>query len=219
MTKRSRGDSSDRGGSPGAGLSPTLVRVLLENHDRFLRFLRRRVQPRDAAEEILHDSVIRGITRGASLRDERVVLPWFYRLLRNAIIDHARSESAKQRGLSALESEMTSHAGAQSDRELIDTICNCVTALVAALRADYATALNRVDLGGEPIEAFARRSGITRGNASVRLFRARRALRAAIDRNCGACAEHGGYLCECRGTPHAVAPSRPERRLVALRRA
>jgi RNA polymerase sigma factor (sigma-70 family) len=218
MTKRSRGDSSVQGGQPGAGLSPAVLRVLTENHDRFLRFLRRRVQPRDAAEEILHDSVIRGITRGASLRDEQAVLPWFYRMLRNAIIDHARSESAKQRALSALESEMASHTGAPSDRQLIDTICNCVTALVEALRADYAKALKRVDLGGEPIEAFARTSGITRGNASVRLFRARRALRRAIDRNCGACAEHGGYLCECRGAPHDAARPRAARHLVTLRR-
>jgi RNA polymerase sigma-70 factor (ECF subfamily) len=198
-------DRARRGASVPAGLSPAARAVLMENHDRFLGFVRRRVRSPEIAEEILHDAVVRGLARGGALRDERAVTAWFYRLLRNAIVDYLRSEAAQQRGLSALEREMAGAVGAtpaDDERMLVDAICRCVTALLTELRADYARALERVDLGGEPIDSFARDAGITRGNASVRLHRARRALRREIGRSCGSCAEHGCYRCECRGAPH-----------------
>jgi RNA polymerase sigma-70 factor (ECF subfamily) len=198
-------DRARRGAPASSGLSPAARAVLIENHDRFLGFVRRRVRSPDVAEEILHDALLRGLTRGAGLRDERAVTAWFYRLLRNAIVDYVRSEAAQQRGLSALQHELASAVAAtpeNDERMLVDTICRCVTALLGALRAEYARALERVDLGGEPIDSFARQAGITRGNASVRLHRARRALRREIGRSCGSCAEHGCYQCECRGSPH-----------------
>lgn len=74
--------------------------------------------------------------------------------------------------------------------------------LVATLRPDYASAIERVDLAGEPLPVFAATAGITRGNAAVRLFRARQSLRRRIEQSCGTCASHGGYECECRQEPH-----------------
>jgi DNA-directed RNA polymerase specialized sigma24 family protein len=79
------------------GLSPAVLRVLIANHGRFLAFLARRVKRRDVAEEILQDAFVRGIARGGALRDDESAIAWFYRLLRNAIVDHARGQSARRR--------------------------------------------------------------------------------------------------------------------------
>jgi RNA polymerase sigma-70 factor (ECF subfamily) len=177
-------------------------RVLAENRERLLRFVRRQVGPKDVAEEILHDAIVRGLARADSVRDDTAALAWFYRLLRNATVDHLRSESADRRGLTALETETAIRSEGEPEEDLFETLCTCLTSLITVLKADYATALRRVDLGGESIGRFASSVGISRGNASVRLHRARRALRRAVDRNCGSCAEHGGYLCECKGEPH-----------------
>jgi RNA polymerase sigma factor (sigma-70 family) len=204
MAERDRARRGGSGSAP-AGLSPAARAVLADNHDRFLAFVRQRVRSPDLAEEILHDALVRGLAHGGALRDDGAVTAWFYRLLRNAIVDHVRSEAGRRRGLSALERELASAAGAtpEADQQaLVDTICRCVNVLLGALRAEYARALERVDLGGEPIDSFARQAGITRVNASVRLHRARRALRREIGRSCGSCAEHGCYQCECRGAPH-----------------
>src|ERR1700690_1110956 len=84
------------------GLSPAVLRILIANHDRFLAFLARRVSRRDVAEEILQDAFVRGIARGGALREDESAIAWFYRLLRNAIVDHMRCESVEQRGRAAL---------------------------------------------------------------------------------------------------------------------
>jgi len=188
------------------GLSPAVLRVLTANHDRFLAFLARRVRRRDVAEEILQDAFVRGIARGGALREDESAIAWFYRLLRNAIVDHARGESVDARGIAALALEVDSKAEAEPDRELVDTICACVTDLVETLRPDYAAAIQRVDLDSESLQSFATAVGITRGNAAVRVFRARQALRRRVEQSCGTCATHGCYECECRGKPHPAGP-------------
>ena len=189
---------------PPAGASPAVLRVLVENHGRFLSFLERRVGGRDAAEEILQEAFVRGLARGASLRDDESAVAWFYRLLRNAIVDHHRSADAERRGLATLGREP---GPTSDDPELVETICTCVRSLVDTLKPEYADAIRRVELGGESLPDFARAAAVTPGNAAVRLFRARQALRRRIEESCGTCFQHGCWECECRDERHAAAPS------------
>jgi RNA polymerase sigma-70 factor (ECF subfamily) len=181
------------------GPSPEVLRVLVENHERFLGFLERRVGRRELAEEILQEAFVRSIVRGAALRDEESAVAWFYRLLRNALVDHHRRDAAHQRALDALaEDPTTGPAASEPDQELIDAICACVNDLVGTLKPEYAEAIRRVDLGGTSVQAFAGEAAITAGNAAVRLYRARQALRRRVEESCGACATHGCYQCQCR---------------------
>ena len=198
-----RREDRANGGEAEAGLSPAVVRVLLANHRRFLGFLERRVGQRDVAEELLQEAFTRGIARGRTLRDDESVVAWFYRLLRNVMIDHLRRQSAEERGRAAFAREESAAADAVPDQELVDTICACVGSLVDTLRPDYATAIQRVDLGGESLQSFATAANITRGNAAVRLFRARQALRLRVAQSCGTCATHGCYQCACAAEAHA----------------
>jgi RNA polymerase sigma factor (sigma-70 family) len=186
---------------PRAGLSPAVVRVLTANHRRFLGFLERRIRRRDLAEELLQEAFIRGIARGRTLRNDESVVAWFYRLLRNVLVDHLRRQSAEDRGRAAFARQGS--ASAEPDQELVDTICACVGSLVETLRPDYAVAIQRVDLGGESLQSFATAANITRGNAAVRLFRARQALRLRVEQSCGTCATHGCYECACAAEAHA----------------
>lgn len=203
-----RGDGRACGDDPQAGLSPAVVRALVANRDRFLAFLERRVRRRDVAEEILQDAFVRGLDRGRTLREDESAIAWFYRLLRNAIVDRARADAAEQRGRAALSHEPIEELGGEPvDQELIDTICSCVTSLVDTLRPEYAEAIRRVELDGESLPSFASATGITRGNAAVRLYRARQALRRRIGESCGTCVTHGGWQCECRSEPHPPAPA------------
>jgi RNA polymerase sigma-70 factor (ECF subfamily) len=198
-----RGDEHDDGCEAEAGLSPAVLRVLTANHRRFLGFLERRVRRSDLAEELLQEAFVRGIARGRTLREDESVVAWFYRLLRNVMIDHLRRESAEDRGRAAFAREEAAAADAEPDQELVDTICACVGSLVDTLKPDYAAAIRQVDLGGEPLQSFATAANITRGNAAVRLFRARQALRLRVEQSCGTCATHGCYQCECSAESHA----------------
>ena len=184
---------------PGDGvarrMSTDIVSVLVENHREFLRFLERRVGSRAVAEDILQEAFIRGLGKAETLRNEQSAVAWFYQLLRNALIDHARRVGAAQRAMTAVAAE-TEEAQAP-DAELQDAVCKCVGRLAGTLKPEYADALRRVEIDGLSVASFADEAGITANNASVRLFRARQALKKQLQVSCGTCASHGCLECSC----------------------
>lgn len=177
--------------------APDVLRVLLDNHAGFLGFLERRVGSRDEAEDILQEAFVRSLDRADSLRSAESATAWFYRMLRNAIVDHYRREGSRSRAVERLAAEI--EASASPDEELEAAACACVTALVDTLKPEYGAALRRVDLEGQSVRGFAEEAGITPGNAGVRLHRAREALRRQLARSCGTCLEHGCLDCTCGG--------------------
>jgi RNA polymerase sigma-70 factor (ECF subfamily) len=118
------------------------------------------------------------------------------------MVDRFRSDAAQRRALDAFAADPSGPNAAEPDRELLEAICACLTELVATLKPEYADALRRVDLGDDSLETYAAGAAITRGNAAVRLFRARQALRRRVQQSCGTCATHGCYQCECQGEHH-----------------
>jgi RNA polymerase sigma-70 factor (ECF subfamily) len=128
------------------------------------------------------------------VQDEKVVA-WFYRVLRNSLIDHYRHRSSKARALEAWGREFAgSH---EPDPELRQEICQCVAGLLATLKPEYRDALRIVDMEEGKLSDLAQQSGITPENAAVRIHRARKALRRQVEQACGTCAEHGCFDCQC----------------------
>jgi RNA polymerase sigma factor (sigma-70 family) len=179
--------------------SPALVAVLVENHRRFLGFLEKRVGSREAAEDILQEAFVRGLERGAQLEDAQSATAWFYRLLRNAVVDHWRRKGAERRAVDWA-ARLAEGESAAPDHELMEQVCGCAADLAATLKPEYAEAIRRVDLGGASVKDFAAAAGISANNASVRLFRARAALLGRVKASCGTCADHGCADCSC-GSP------------------
>ncbi len=176
-------------------LSSDIISTLVENHREFLQFLERRVGNRAVAEDLLQDAFVRGIGRAETLRDEEAATAWFYRSLRNALVDHYRRGGASERALAAVAAEFDE---AQApDAELQDAVCKCVGRLAETLKPEYAEALRRVEVDGLSVQAFAAEAGITANNAAVRLFRARKALQKQLEVSCGTCASHGCLDCTC----------------------
>lgn len=173
------------------------IAVLVENRQQFLRFLERRLGDRALAEDVLQAAFVRGLARAEQLRDEESVVAWFYRMLRNAIVDHHRRTGASDRRLEAVARELDAAEEPPPDDR--DAICQCVTRLVDTLRPEYAAAIRRVELDGIAVKDFAAEAAVTANNAAVRLHRARKALREQVRRCCGACAEHGCVDCTCGG--------------------
>ncbi|MCA9688388.1 MAG: RNA polymerase sigma factor [Nannocystaceae bacterium] len=179
-----------------ASATSDVAQVLVENHRHFLRFLERRVATREAAEDILQSALARGIERSGELRDEERSVAWFYRLLRNALIDHYRHQDAERRALSRHLAEEVARGDA--DLALEQAVCQCFRALVDTLTPAYADVLRAVDLGEVSIADYAAGAAITANNARVRLHRARAALRKSLERMCGTCTTHGCLDCSCK---------------------
>ncbi|REJ77132.1 MAG: RNA polymerase subunit sigma-70 [Acidobacteria bacterium] len=175
--------------------SPALAAALVDNHRRFLAFVERRVGSRADAEEIVQTAFVRGLERQDQLEDPERSVAWFYRVLRNAIVDHWRSRGLHARVEEALAGEWADAVAPPP--QLGDELCRCYEPLLSTLKADYAEMLRRVDLAEERPVDVAEDLGITANNAMVRLHRARVALREALRRSCRTCAEHGCLDCSC----------------------
>jgi RNA polymerase sigma-70 factor (ECF subfamily) len=129
------------------------------------------------------------------VQDEKVVA-WFYRVLRNSVIDHYRHRSTSARAMEAWGKEFTESQ--EPDAALRQEICQCVSGLLATLKPEYRDALRVVDLEDGKLSDLAQQSGITAENAAVRVHRARKALRRQVEQACGTCAEHGCFDCHCK---------------------
>ena len=166
---------------------------LLEARDQFLGYIRKRIDDPELAEDILQDSLLRATRAATGLRDDDRLIPWFYRILQNAITDAYRRRSVERRHLVASGGEEPS-----IEPEDEATLCDCFRALVPTLKSEYAELIETVELGGESPEAAAQRLGITSNNLKVRRHRARQALRRRLEETCRSCAEHGCLDCTCR---------------------
>jgi RNA polymerase sigma-70 factor (ECF subfamily) len=182
--------------APDRDTAPAPLAVLLENHRAFLRYLEGRVGDRALAEDILQDAFAKVVARPDQAPEGEAIVPWFYRSLRNAAIDQFRRRRTSDRALEAFVRELEGQAA--PDPEMQAEICACVSRLAAALKREYAEALQAIDVSGASVKKFAEDRGLSAGNAAVRVFRAREALRKRVTESCGVCAEHGCLDCTCR---------------------
>ena len=183
--------------------------VLLENRRAFLSFLEKRIGRTGGAEDVLQDAFARSLDK-VPLGDEESVIAWFYRALRNAVVDHYRRSGATDRALATLAREIEEQV--EPDLDDRNAVCRCVSRLSETLKPEYAAALRRIDVEGVPVQDYATEVGISANNAGVRVFRARQALRKRVVRWCGSCADRGCIDCTCGepgspGCAHTASPS------------
>lgn len=193
-------DSETPSGHSGGSASPERVAALVENHRAFLSFVERRVGNRAVAEDILQEAFVRGLGRVETLRSDDSVVAWFYRTLRNAIVDHRRRSGAAQRALGAFGAEVE-QAELPLD-EFRAAACQCINRLATTLKPEFADALRHIEVEGLAVKDYASLAGISKSNAAVRVFRAREALRKEVAASCGTCAKHGCLSgCTCITAP------------------
>jgi RNA polymerase sigma factor (sigma-70 family) len=184
--------------NPERPLDAEVLATLVGQHREFLAFLQKRVGDRALAEDLLQEAFVRGMGKLAALEKDEAATAWFYRVLRNAVIDHHRRRAAGDRKLDAFASEL--ERAAEPGPELRSEVCRCVGELASTLKPEYSEALRRVELDGLAVKDYAAEAGITSNNAAVRVFRAREALRKQVARSCGTCADHGCLDCTCEAS-------------------
>jgi RNA polymerase sigma factor (sigma-70 family) len=190
-TNSSEGDVDVRNA---ANSDAAVIERLVANHREFRRFLESKLGDSALADDILQDAFVRGLAKVGGIRDDESAKAWFYRVLRNAVIDHARRRAAASRRLEAFARELEAE---EEQPETMGQVCQCVSRLANTLKPEYADAIERIEVEGMSVKDFATSAGISSGNAAVRVFRAREALRNQVVRSCGTCAEHGCMNCSC----------------------
>jgi RNA polymerase sigma-70 factor (ECF subfamily) len=178
-----------------AATSPPSAGELLDHLARqrvkFSSFLRRRLPNEADAEDLLQQGLVRAAEKIHTVRDPAQVDAWFYRLLRRLVADAHEKEAVRSARLDLLRADLD-----EASPEEVAT-CGCSLGLLAGLRPAYATMLRRVDMDGEPVGEVARSLELSSNNATVRLHRARKAMRRALLDACGTCAADACVDCSC----------------------
>lgn len=170
------------------GISAWLSRT----RGQFLAFVRSRVASAEAAEDILQSAMLKAAEAEGGIESPERAEAWFYRVLRNAVVDYYRRSALRARTF-ADEWEALSLMPAPRAVK----VCPCVSRELPGLKPEYVRALEQVEMEGGSVQEFAKREGIAAGNASVRLHRARHALRRRLMECCGSCAGAGCFDCTC----------------------
>ncbi|SPP66315.1 sigma-70 family RNA polymerase sigma factor [Nitrospira lenta] len=176
-----------------------MIQRLLEHESAFRVFLHRRVGDEAVAEDLLQQSMIRAVQRHHSVRNDDSVVAWFYKIIRHTLIDYYRSKSAEARRNEAFLQELTLSGDDKEPPidEMKTTVCTCLHRLLPKLRSNYAELIRRIDLEDESPKRVAEELKISQSNLTVRLHRARQALRASLEQSCGVCSTHGCLNCTC----------------------
>ena len=176
-------------------LTTAAIRTLAEVHNTFLQFLRRNLRNESDAEEVMQQVYLRVVVHASQLRKEESVVIWLRRVLQSALIDYRRRAAA--RGRAEADFARKEAATPVPVDELDAFVCICLYKLLPLLKPEYAEVLRRADLENEPREAIAAGLGLTLSNLTVRLHRARQALRRALQLSCETCPIHGYLDCGC----------------------
>lgn len=174
---------------------PNPIDVLGARRGDFVAFVVNRVRDRALAEDLVQSALERAVEHQGELRDEDAVVAWFYRALRNAIVDRHRRRGTEERALADLAVEIDDRVEATEHRPA--SVCRCVLRVAESLKPEYVAALAAIEVDGAKVTEFAKANAISSSNAAVRVFRAREALRRGVLTACGSCAKSGCSDCTC----------------------
>lgn len=94
---------------------------LLDARSQFLGYIRTRIDDPEPAEDILQDGLLRAIRAAPDLRDEQRLIPWFYCVPQNVVVDAYRRRGVKQ----ALRRKLEETCRACADHGCLDCTCGC----------------------------------------------------------------------------------------------
>ena len=149
----------------------------------------RRGTPRVDAEDIVQTGIQRALERAHQLRDPACAEAWVKRVVRNAFVDELRRSRDPVRSVDEFEL-------ATPEDDAIPYWC--VAVQIDQLEPEYAELLRRVVVDGVPVTAVAGELGVTPNNATVRLHRARAALRQRLRSHCGTTTARACAECACQ---------------------
>lgn len=169
-----------------------------------VRFVRARVGDDAAADDIVHDVLLRALAELEGPRPPVHLRGWLYRATRNAIVDHYRArrpseELPEEIGATPAEDE------ASAEQEL----ARCLAPLLGTLAPDYREALTLAEVEGLPQREIAGRAGLSLSGAKSRVQRARKMLRQAILDCCRIETDRRGGVVELAPRPESSGCAAP----------
>lgn len=182
---------------PSAASDGAVRAAIVESYERVRNYLQKRFSSPSDAEEVLQAFVLRALERSSDIRDADSVRGWLSKVLATTVADFHRLASRNKTREVPLPAELSDRVAVDQDAELESAICECLYAHLPLLKMEHAEVIRRIDLAGEPRETVAADLGVTVNNLTVRLFRARQALKDRLEDKCVVCREDSFLECRC----------------------
>ena len=158
-------------------IEPTMWQA---HRNELYRFVLKRVRDDAAAEDIVHDVLIKAYTRQETLKEFSKLRAWLYQITRNAMIDYYRSQKPSVEVPDELIYGDTGEEDNRAQREL----ARCLVPLLDELPEPYNQALRLAELEGTTQRELASRLGLSLSGAKSRVQRARKMLRGILLKCC-----------------------------------
>ena len=185
-------------------MSETLQQ-LFDQRAQFLAFVQRRVADAGLAEDILQAAYVRALEKSDGLREQESAVGWFYRVLRNAVVDHYRRSATESSAMGRWAHELGWDTGEPVVTEPAKLfICGCIEHVLPSLRPAYAEILREVDLAEQPLSGYAERHGLTPTTRPCGRIARERPFAKSWHGRGGACSVHACLDCVCKMPDAAV---------------
>jgi RNA polymerase sigma-70 factor (ECF subfamily) len=139
------------------------------------RYVARRLAEPADAEDVLQDVFLKVHANLGDLRDEERLVPWLYRIARNAVIDRYRRRDPAEPLPEDLDLPEE-----REERDAARAIAEGLADMIRGLPEPYRQALELSELEGIPQRKVAERLGISLSGAKSRIQRGRKLLRDAL---------------------------------------
>ena len=166
-------------------VSPSIAVSLAEVRGELVGFVARRVESREAAEDIVQDVLERAHRADLAAVDNPHA--WLYRAARNAVIDHYRTRRADEPLAPELVSDLGPEESSDDDyapNAATQELARCMRPLVHRLPATYRRAVTLVDLEGRTHAEAARVEQVSVSGMKSRVQRGRSRLGALLGECC-----------------------------------
>jgi RNA polymerase sigma-70 factor (ECF subfamily) len=168
------------------GASQARFEVLVQPHlGRLLRFAGRRLRNLADAEDVVQEACSRAWLAFADLRDETLILPWLYRILRSSLSDHFEKQTRREQlaptlALESAGDEVHDHGVGPLEELIAATSSERIHELLRMLPEEFALAIELHDLEGFRYGEIATVTGVPLGTVMSRIYRGRKLLAALI---------------------------------------
>ncbi len=168
--------------------------VAREMSGPLLRYLARLTGNEATARDLLQETLSR-IARGLPDFEGRSSLrTWSFSVATRVAADHFRRPETRAQVVDVDELSEVADVGEIDERLIVDEMNSCVRGVIDGLPADYRTALVLHDIEGLTAAETARVCSCSLETAKIRIHRARRRLRQALEAECSFYRDRDGVV-------------------------
>ena len=142
-------------------------------------FICRQVNCAADAEDLAQKTLLKALRSRTSLRDQRRVRAWLFRIARRTIIDHYRRRRSSEQFTDAPVEPITTELDIVSEAVGRAALC-----YLGTLPQEYGVPVKLADYEGLPQAEIARRLGISLAATKSRIRRGRQRVRALLEECC-----------------------------------